>query len=171
MTSLPRISVHGLTVILCLALLFQVALPVRAQPTDEAIDKLVEIAKDRKKLQPRADEDELRRLLLQRYNVALEELTQRCEDFRRNLGTRPAVFQAARDLLQAELELQEKPEGRAGVLEKTLEVVKWYEARQERAWKEGQALRADYLRTQFIRLNLEIELLKTRREIRGTRSK
>jgi hypothetical protein len=151
-----------------LVLLLSVA-PLAAQPAEKVIDKLLEFARDHKKIEPKADEDQLRKLLIQRYNVARDELLERCEDFKKNIGAQPAVFEAARQLVQADLEVQTTPQDRAKVLEKALDTIKWYEGNLERALKDNLGSRAEFHRVQFRRLSYEIELLKIQREIKGSK--
>jgi hypothetical protein len=148
------------------ALLLCLAPAAAAQPAD-VIDKLLDFAKEKKKIEPKDGDGDLRKLQVQRYNVALEELAQRGEDYKKNLTNQQTVFDAARHLVEAELEVQAKPEDRAKVLEKVVELVKWYEDKLERSLKEDVGSRAELLRARYTRLTYEIDLLKTRREMKA----
>jgi hypothetical protein len=170
MTASPRWPLRILSALLVVSGLLAAAPPARAQG-ESVIDKLLDMTRDKKKIEPKDGDDEIRKLSIKRYNVALDELTVRCEEFRKNIVILDKVFQAARDLLDAEMSLQEKPEGRVAVLEKTIEVLKWYEAKQERGLQDGVGLKADLLRTQYVRLSLEIDLVKARREVAGDKPK
>jgi len=153
------------------ALLLALACPAPAQPPDQLIDKLLELAREKKIAEPQAGEDELRLLLIKRFNIGLEELKQRCEDFKKNLASIATVFEAGRHMLDAELEMQTTPEGRVKVLERTLELVRWQEARIEQSLKAKVGLRADLLKVQYFRVGLEIDLVKSRRAINTSRAK
>lgn len=144
-----------------------VVTPSRAQPDDELIDKLLDLAKQKKPLRIGRDQDAMRQLLMRRYNIALDELKERCTDFKKHLATRDNVFEAGRHLLQADLELQTRLTERARVLEKTLDLVRWYERRLEASRRLGHVTRGDVLRVQFQRATLEIDLLEVRRKISG----
>jgi hypothetical protein len=124
-----RLTLAALT----LAAMVLLSSSVRAQPADDLIDKLMELSKQKKRLKAGKEDDELRQLLVKRYNVAVEELKLRCEDFKKHTATKATVFEAGKHLLQADLELQTKPAEKVKVMEKALELVKWYEKRLERA--------------------------------------
>lgn len=168
MTSPAPARLHALLAGLFLLLLGAI-LEIPAQPADELIDRLLALSKEKPRVA--AGEDELRRLLVQRYNIALDELKETCQDFRRNLATKATVFEAGRHLLQADLEMQTGPEGRVRVLEKALDLLRWYEKRLEQAHRDRLIPRADLLRTRYQRLSLEIKLLEAKRagEVRERR--
>jgi hypothetical protein len=150
---------------LALALMFGLSSPARGQPADELIAKLLDLSKEKAKLTPGKDDDELRQLLIARYNVAVEELKLRCEDFKKHLATKVAVVEAGKHLLEAELELQTKPADRLRVLERTADLLRWYEKRVEAALKDGLIPRAELLRVRFVRLSMEIDIAKTKQAL------
>lgn len=143
--------------------MFALTSSLRAQPADELIDKLLELSQQKKKLTAGKDDDELRQLLVKRYNVAIEELKERCADFKKHTATKAMVFEAGKHLLQADFELQTQSAEKAKVLEKAIDLTKWYENRLERASKDGLVARADLLRVQYVRLTLEIDLAKLKK--------
>jgi hypothetical protein len=144
---------------------------VSAAPDDKLIDKLLTLSKSKMPLDLENEKDPLRKLLATRYNVAIEELKQRCEDFKKSLALRTQVIDAARHLLQAELDLQTGPEGRVKVLEGVVELIKWYEGQLEEGLKAEVGLRAELLRVRYERLTFEIELLKARQEMEKGKEK
>lgn len=162
MTSRPRFTARLLLAGVTLGAMLLASSAARAQPTEELIDKLLELSKQKKKLKE-GKEDELHKLLVQRYNIAVDELQLRCEDFKNQIATKAMVFEAGKHLLQAELELQSKPADKVKVLGQTIELVRWYEQRLERALKDGLVSRADLLRVQYTRVTLEIDLVKMKR--------
>lgn len=136
----------------------------RAQrPAEELIGKLLDLAKAKKKVDVSKADDELRRLLGQRYNVAVEQLADRCEDFKKQVATKQMVVEAGKDLLQAELELQTTNEGRLKVLTTMVELMRWYEGRLELALKAELIPKADLLRVRYVRLSFEIDVVKMKR--------
>jgi hypothetical protein len=138
---------------------------LRAQPADELIDKLLELSRAKTKLKADKGDDPLRRLLVERYNVAVDELKLRCEDFKKHTATKAMVVEAGKQLLHADLELQDKPADKAKVLERAVELLRWYENRLERAAGDGLVPRADLLRVRYNRLGLEIDLARLKKEM------
>ncbi|MFO0878273.1 MAG: hypothetical protein U0840_13055 [Gemmataceae bacterium] len=140
------------------------------QPSDEVIDRLLKLSKEKQRAKAGPGDDALRGLQVQRYNVALEELRLRCEDFKRNLTPKVTVFEAGRNLLQAELELQTRPADRVKVLEEVVELMRWYEKRMEQREKDNLITRADLRRVQYTRLSLEIDLAKLKQSLAKSES-
>jgi hypothetical protein len=154
-----RLALAGLAAVA----MFALSSAARAQPAEELIDKLLELSRQKTKLAVGKGDDELRKLLVERYNVAVDELKLRCEDFKRSVATKATVFEAGRHLLHADLELQTAPAEKVKVLEKTIDLARWYEKRLERALKDGLVSQADLLRVKYSRLTLEIDLVKTKK--------
>lgn len=136
-----------------------------AQPAAELVKKLQELTRDMKPMQLRPEDDELRKLQIEKYNVALEEVRQELEDFRNNLTTLETVMTSCRQFLQADLDVQSRPEDKIRVLRQALELVKWYEGRLDQAVKDRVGSRADLLRVRYRRLELEADIVKCRREM------
>lgn len=148
-----------------LALTVGLASAAHGQPSDELIAKLLDLSKEKPKLTPGKGDDELRRLLVERYNVALEELTLRCQDFKKHLATKTVVVEAGKQLLQAEMELQTTPADRLRVLEQAADLLRWYEKRLEEALKNGLIPRAELLRVRFARLSREIDIARAKQAL------
>ncbi len=149
-----------------LGLLLSVA-TASAQPTTQLIDRIFKEVQSRPKVEPKSDDPPLRRLLIERCNVAREEVLQRCEDFKKGLSSRDKVVEAARDQLTAEMEMLTGPEEKVKALERIIELIRWYEGELERALKDGVGLRADILRARHSRLNYEIEILRLKQGMSG----
>lgn len=149
-------------IVLALVLAMVTVSPAAAEPASELIDKLLELSKTKKRIKLEKDAPEKQRLLVARYHLALEELQLRCQDFRSNLVTKEKVFEAGRNLLESELEVYSKPAEKARVLEKSIELFRWYEKRLEASLKAGLIPRADLLQLQYRRMSLELALMQLR---------
>src|SRR5262245_24459913 len=163
MTTARLFVARGLLAGLTVGAMLLLSSPAKAQPDEELIDKLLQLSKDKKKVEPGKDDDELRKLLVRRYNVAIDELKLRCEEFKKSVATQPMVVEAGKHLLQADLEMQTKTEDKVKVLERAIDLMRWYENRMERAVKGGLVGRADLLRVEYTRLTMEIDLVKLKR--------
>jgi hypothetical protein len=159
---------HGLA--LALSGLFLVVGTTSAQTVPQLIDRIIKDLASRSKVQPRSDDDQLQKLLIERYNVALEEVQQRCEDFKKGLNTMDAVIESSRDMLTAEVAMRTDPQEKIKALERVIEIVRWYEGKLEIGLKEGVGLRADLLRARHGRLNYEIEVLRIKQGMQGAKS-
>ena len=159
-------TIRSLLAGLTIFLMFALSSPARGQPNDELIAKLLDLSKEKKKLALGKNDDEMRQLLIRRYNIAVEELGLRCEDFKKHLATKATVVEAGKQLLHAELEMQTTPGDRLKVLEKSHDLASWYEKRLEGALKNGLITRAELLRVRFVRLTVEIEIAKAKQGLR-----
>lgn len=147
---------------LALVALLLAASSLAGQATNKLIDEITKKLKELPRHEPKTDDSPLRKLLIQRYNVALEEATQRCDDYKKGLSTMDQVILSSRELLTAELEMLTDPQEKIAALERVIGVLRWYEREQEAALKEGIGLRAELLRTRHRRLDLEIQVLQVK---------
>jgi hypothetical protein len=134
-----------------------------SQPAAALVERLLKISKEKKTIVVKSDDAPLRKLLTERYNVALETLRLRCKDYQNSLIALDPVFQAARNCFRAELALQEKHPDRIKILEEGISLVRWYEDELDKSVKEGFVPRAELLSIRYDRLGLEIELLQERK--------
>ena len=110
-------------------------------------------------------DDQLRELLIRRYNVALEELKQSHTAFETGGVNSRAVVDAGIRLLEAELSLAEDAAGRIAVLQKTVNIVREFESAYQSSVDSGERSQLELQRVRYERLTMEIELLKAKQEL------
>jgi hypothetical protein len=126
-------------------------------------DKLTSIL-DASPMQPAKGDDELHKLLKERYNAALDEVQVRLKQFRDvRAGNLNDLGQAARRLLDARLELCANAAERVPVYEQHLEMARTVEKIQKARYDTGQASAADWHQARFQRLDVEIQLLRAKK--------
>jgi len=116
---------------------------------------------------PAPGDDELKILLIAKYNAAFAEV--KSVEAAYGAGTIPfdSIFEAQKRLLQAELELSDKPADQIAAFEKQLEMAKHVEQKVKSLalsyCKGGEADK--YYQAKFQRLDAEIQLLRAKRKI------
>src|SRR6516225_1422630 len=134
---------------------------VRAQTVLKFSPKVMEVL-DSPPLELKDDDTELVRLKKQRFNAALNEAKARFDLYKRGLTKLPDMIEVGQRLFTAEVDLYDKPEDRARVLQRHLDVYNEAEGNLERHVKEGLATQADLEQLRYNKASLEIELLNTR---------
>jgi len=104
------------------------------------------------------DDAPLLRLKKERFNAALNETKARFDLYKRGLTRVPELIEVGERLFGAELDLYDKPEERAQVLERHLDVYREAEGNLEKQVKEGMATQADLERLRYNRVSVEIDL-------------
>jgi hypothetical protein len=125
-------------------------------------DKLPAVL-DNKPLEPAKGDDEERKLLKERYNAALRELQSRFLIFEAGKGTLETLSDAAKRVLDSELELCVKPAERIGVREKYLELARVAEKVQQARRDAGNASIADLEQARYFRIDAELKLLREKK--------
>jgi hypothetical protein len=115
-------------------------------------------------LAPAADDDDMRKLRVDRYNAALEMVRWRYKKDRNDLRDVSDLYDQFAFLREARLDLCKTPAERIAVLEQFLEVAKEYEGNLQVAAKVDQWSNLDLQRARYGRLGLEIKQLEARRE-------
>jgi len=116
-------------------------------------------------LELKDDDTQLNRLKKERFNAALNEAKARFDLYKRGLTKLPDLIEVGQRLFSAEVDLYDKPEDRARVLERHLEVYNEAEENLEKHVKEGLATQADLEQLRYNKVSLEIDLLNTRNSI------
>jgi hypothetical protein len=117
-------------------------------------------------LEPAKEDDDLRKLLKARYNVAVRGLQARLQEFEAGRSTVEALFAAFRNVHDSQLELCEKPADQIGTRELYFELAKVVEKIVE-AQFEAKRIGAGALEdARYVRLDAEIQLLKAKRQAR-----
>ena len=108
------------------------------------------------------DDPPLLRLKKERFNAALNEAKARFDLYNRGLTRIPELIAVGERLFGAEVDLYDKPEEKAQVLQRQLDVYKEAEANLELQVKKGLATQADLERLRYNRLSVEIDLFNCR---------
>jgi len=113
-------------------------------------------------LELKDDDPPLLRLKKERFNAALNETKARFDLYNRGLTRIPALIEVGERLFSAEVDLYDKPEEKAQVLQRQLDIYTDAEANLEKQVKEGLATQADLERLRFNRLSVEIDLFNVK---------
>ena len=108
------------------------------------------------------DDTPLLRLKKERFNAALNEAKARFDLYKRGLTRVPELIEVGERLFAAEVELYDKPEEQARVLEHHLDVYREAETNLEKQVKEGMATQADLERLRYNKVSVEIDLLNVK---------
>ena len=118
------------------------------------------------------DYDHLRKLLKERYNAALAAATVRFMEFLAGRSTlNEGLYRAARRLLDAEMDLSDKPADRIKVREKFLALAKDLEEIERGRHQAGRTSPAEYETARYFRLTAEVDLLKAKRRLEAGQGK
>jgi hypothetical protein len=104
------------------------------------------------------DDAPLLLLRKKRFNAALNEAKARFDLYNRGLTRIPELIAVGERLFGAEVDLYDKPEEKAQVLQRQLDVYNEAEANLEKQVRQGMATQADLERLRFNRLSVEIDL-------------
>jgi hypothetical protein len=104
------------------------------------------------------DDSPLLRLKKERFNAALNEAKARFDLYNRGLTRIPDLIAVGERLFGAEVDLYDKPEDKARVLQRQLDVYNEAEANLEKQVRDGLATQADLERLRYNRVSLEIDL-------------
>jgi hypothetical protein len=108
------------------------------------------------------DDPPLLRLKKERFNAVLNEAKARLDLYNRGLMRIPELIPIGERLFGAEADLYDKPEEKAQVLQRQLDVYTEAEANLEKQVREGLATLADLERLRYNKLSVEIDLFKVR---------
>ena len=117
-----------------------------------------------KPLKIEAGDDELHKLLKERYNAAVAELQARCEEVRSGPGSTEKLFDAARKVLRSELAISDKPADRIAVRGKQLELEQAAEKMAIARFKAGKLSDADVAAARYLRLDAAVQLLRAQQK-------
>jgi hypothetical protein len=116
-------------------------------------------------LELKDDDSQLVRLKKERFNAALNEAKARFDLYKRGLTRLPDLIEVGQRLFSAEVALYDKPEDRARVLQRHLDVYNEAEGNLERHVKEGLATQADLEQLRYNKVSVEIDLLTSKNNI------
>jgi outer membrane protein TolC len=108
------------------------------------------------------EERELQKKLKERHNSAVTLLEERVKEYKNGTRDISFVFEAARLVAEAKLDLAETAAAKVEVLEQTLDVARLVEAHLQQQLDKGFGSKADLERARYARLSLEVDLLKTK---------
>jgi hypothetical protein len=105
-------------------------------------------------------DDELRQKLKERHNTAVHLLELRVDEYHKGLSDLTPVFEAARLVGEAKLDLAQNADERRAALEQTLAASNVLQSRIEKQLQKGFGSEADLTRARLVRETAEVELLK-----------
>ena len=108
------------------------------------------------------DDAPLLRLKKERFNAALNEAKARFDLYNRGLTRIPELIAVGERLFGAEVDLYDKPEEKAQVLQRQLDVYIEAEANLEMQVRKGLATQADLERLRYNNLSIEIDLFNNK---------
>jgi hypothetical protein len=106
----------------------------------------------------KSDDAPLLRLKKERFNAALNEAKARFDLYKRGLTRVPELIEVGERLFASEVDLYDKPEEKAQVLQRHLDVYLEAEANLEKQVKEGMATQADLEQLRYNKVSVEIDL-------------
>jgi len=114
------------------------------------------------------NDDELRKLLIARYNAAVAEMQARYQQYQNDPSvTGEAFYGVARRLGEAGMELRDKPADQVSMCEELLELQKYFVKHAEAKFEAGLIGRADLERARYQRIDAEIHLLRAQRKVKA----
>ena len=134
-----------------------------AQKPDQPREIKLPAFLDAKPLKPAANDDELRKLLKERYNVALKEVTWYNDALHTGQLSHPDLEGPFRRLVKAQLELCAGPKEEVAVLKKYVEFLQDIEKLTNLTWQAGRIPDSELLQVQYLHLDAQIQLLKAQR--------
>jgi hypothetical protein len=118
-----------------------------------------------KPLKPDPKDDELRKLLKERYNVALDEMNLQYKLYEAGspAATLDIVFESGERVVSARLELCDQPADKIPILVQLVEMRKEIEKIAKARFDAGRIAPQDFARARYFRLDAEIQLLRAKR--------
>jgi hypothetical protein len=132
-----------------------------AQQASKLSPKVLAVV-NRSALEVKDDDTPLVRLKKERFNAALNEAKARFDLYDRGFTRLPELIEVGERLFGAEVDLYDKPEEKAQVLQRHLDVYSEAETNLEKQVKEGLATQADLERLRYNKLSVEIDLFKVK---------
>lgn len=117
-----------------------------------------------KSLKPAAGDDELRKLLIARYNAAVSEMEVRYAEFLAGKTGMDVFVDVAKRLVEAGVEVSDKPAEQLRFREDFLELAVEVERIQKVRFDAARITKADLECARYLRLDAEIQVLKAKRK-------
>ena len=117
-----------------------------------------------KPLKPGPKDDELRRLLIERYNSAVAEMQARYQEFLAGKGTLEIFAVGGKRLVESALELNEKQADQVSLLEQYLELIREIEKINVSMFEAGRIPKSELELAHYLRIDAEIKLLRAKRK-------
>src|SRR5262249_20172181 len=154
--------VDGLLVVPAIACVLALAVrPTTGQPPASPEEKLPAILTP-EPMKAAPGDDELRKLLIARYNAAVAEMQARYREFLAGRSSLDSMIEPARHLMDSQLEVTEKPADQIAVREKYLELMKGFEKLQQARFEAARIPTSEVESARYLRLDAEVQLLKAK---------
>ena len=136
-------------------------LSVYAQPVAKLSPKVMAVL-NMPLLELKDDDPPLLGLKKRRFNAALSEAKARFDLYKRGLTRVPDLIEVGERLFSAEVDLYDKREEKAQVLQRQLDVYLQAEANLEKQVEQGLATQADLERLRYNKVSVEIDLFNAK---------
>lgn len=158
---------HSLALAIITTAVFGSALQAPAADEDqpEREPELPSLAKP-KPVEVKPDDDELRKLQVQRYQVACEELKIAAMKFELGVGTIDPVFAATHRVKVSALAIFPATADQIRLREEAVEMAKWFEGALRKRHEAGVGDGLSVRQAEYVRIDLEIDLLLYRRSLK-----
>ena len=113
-------------------------------------------------LEVKDDDPPLLQLKKQRFNAALSEIKDRADLYNRGLTRANELIPVAERLFAAEVDLYDKPEEKAQVLQRQLDIYNEAQANLEKQVRDGVLPHAELERLLYAKLSVEIDLFNVK---------
>jgi hypothetical protein len=130
------------------------------QPAEAQLPAILKV----KALEPQPGDDELRKLLIARYNAAAAEMAARYKEFLAGKSIFEEMVDVGRRLVDSGLELSDKPAEQLALREKFFELALEVEKVQNARFAAGRIGAADLESARYLRLDAEVQVLKAKRK-------
>jgi hypothetical protein len=139
----------------------------RAARSDDELKLLTKLRKavDPKTVEPSKDDDDMQRLLKERYRTAASLLELRVHEYLTGRMTQDQLAQAFMRVRNARLDMTDKPAERIAILELTVEMGKEAEEVADARFKAGRLGKADVESARLFRLEAELALLREKHKL------
>jgi len=113
-------------------------------------------------LKATSGDDQLRRLLIARYNSEVTEMQATVREFLAGRASYDLIADVAKRLVESSLEVYKKRADQIALLEQFLEITKKAERIQKQRFDQGRITLQDYEHSRNLRLDAEIKLLRAK---------
>ncbi|MCI0376356.1 MAG: hypothetical protein L0215_01990 [Gemmataceae bacterium] len=135
-----------------------------AQPPAGAPEVNPKVLAFLKPVDVKPEDSDLQKKLKERHNVGVKLAEERVAEYKKGVRDVTFVFEAARLVADAKLDLAQNAQEKTVVLEQVLDVAKLIEHHLQQQIEKGFGSKADLERAKFGRLSVEIELLKAKQK-------
>jgi hypothetical protein len=117
-----------------------------------------------KPLEAAPGDSELLKKFKERHNTGVRLLEERVKEYKNGTRDMSPVFEAAKLVVEAKMDMAENAKAKVAVLEQTLDLATLFEKRLQEQLDKGFGSHGDLERARYARLTVEVELLKAKQK-------